>query len=66
MILRFKFPLLNPEAQCRNGPSAHKKRCEIWCYKKWGSTYLGVNRVVRTVETLSAVFYFLITKILCH
>lgn len=66
IILRFRFPLLNPEVQCRNGPSAHKKQCEIWCYKKRGSTNLGVNQVVRTEETLSSVFYFLITKILCH
>lgn len=66
IIPRFKFPLLNPEVQCRNGPSAHKKQREIWCYKKRGSTCLGAKQVVKTEETLSAVFYFLITEILHH
>lgn len=58
IILRFKFPLLNPEVQFRNGPSAHKKQREIWCYKKWGSTSLGANQGVQTEGALSAVFYF--------
>lgn len=32
IIPRFKFPLLNPEVQCRNGPSAHKKQRAISCW----------------------------------
>lgn len=54
IILRLKFPLLNPEVQCRNGPFAHKKQCEIQCYKKQGPTYLGANQIVKTEQTLSA------------
>ena len=52
--------------QCRNGPSAHKKQREIWCYKKRASPYLGAEQVLKTEETLSAVFYFLITKVFHH
>lgn len=41
IILRLKFPLLNPEVQGRKGPFAHKKQREIRCYKEHGSTYLS-------------------------